>query len=143
MKYTCEILIKENRDIVVENFNKTDNLYKWQKGLKSFEILEGEPGVDGLKSKLTYEMNGKLVDMVETIEKFNFPNEMIAIYQAKNVWNRCINTFEDQGDQTLYRMETEFICSGWMRLITIFGKKMFMKQTLSDMNAFKDFVEGL
>jgi|LGOV01.1.fsa_nt_gb hypothetical protein len=38
--------------------------------------------------------------MIETAKLFDFPNQMIELYEVKNVWNRCINTFEDMGDQT-------------------------------------------
>ncbi|MCH4889582.1 SRPBCC family protein [Acidaminobacter sp. JC074] len=141
MKYTCEVLINKPRSEVIDLFDSVDNLYKWQDGLKSFDILEGTKGQDGLKSRMVYANNGKEMVMTETIEKFNFPDQMIAIYEANNVWNRCDNKFVDQGDKTLWIMETEFVCSGFMRLITFFGKKAFINKTSEDMNAFKRFAE--
>ena len=95
MKYTCEVTIDKPRADVIKLFDSIDNLYKWQKGLESFEIISGKPGVNGLKSKMIYNENGKKMEMIETIEKFNFPNELIAVYEAKNVWNKCINLFEE------------------------------------------------
>lgn len=141
MKYTCEVTIFKNRDDVIKLFDSVENLFKWQKGLVSFDVLSGEPGVNGLKSIMVYDKNGQSLEMVETVEKFDFPNEMIAIYEAKNVWNRCVNTFEEKGKTTIWKMDTEFQFSGFMNLMAAVGKKMFMKQTLDDMNRFKDFVE--
>jgi len=142
MKYTCEVIIDKPREEVIKLFDSTDNLFKWQKTLASFDIISGENGVDGLKSKMVYDDNGKTMEMIETIEQFNFPDELIAIYEADKVWNRCVNIFKDMGDQTSWSMESEFVCSGFMKLVTTFGKKMFMKQTLKDMNSFKSFSES-
>lgn len=142
MKYTCEVTINKSRDEVIKLFDSTENLFKWQKTLLSFDIISGEKGMDGLKSKMVYNNNGKTMEMIETIEKFNFPEQLIAIYEANKVWNRCVNTFKEDGKQTLWSMESEFVCSGFMKLMTTFGRKMFMNQTLKDMNAFKDFAEN-
>ena len=141
MKYTVEVKISLPRNRVIELFDSQENLFKWQKGLKSFDIVSGIQGEDGLKSKLIYEGKGKPVIMHETIEKYSFPDQLIAIYEADNVWNRCDNTFHDKGNDTIWRMETEFRMKGVMRLIGFLGKKMFVSQTKSDMEQFRDFAE--
>ena len=141
MKYTCEVWIDLSRKEVITLFDNTDNLFLWQEGLKSIDIISGTLGVDGLKSKLVYDMKGKEVVMVETVETFDFPGKMVAIYEAKNVWNRCVNIYEEHDGKTLWQMETEFIGSGLMGLMMMFGKRMFMKQTLKEMKQFKEFAE--
>lgn len=142
MKYTCEVTIDLSRDKVIELFDSVENLYKWQDGLKSFEVLSGSPGKDGLESRLVYVINSKEMIMHETIEKFDFPNRLIAIYEAKNVWNRCVNDFEEIGSKTIWRMESEFICAGFMKLMTTFNKSAFKKETMKSMRSFKHFAEG-
>ena len=52
MKYTVEIEIDLPRERVIELFDSTENCFKWQKGLLSFDHLSGEPGQPGAKSKL-------------------------------------------------------------------------------------------
>jgi hypothetical protein len=52
--YTVEIEIDLPRDQVIALFDNTENLFKWQTGLKDFEHISGEPGQPGAKSKLTY-----------------------------------------------------------------------------------------
>lgn len=141
MRYVCEVTIEKPRDEVLELFDNPDNLYKWQKNLRKYEIIEGEPHVDGVKSRFTYDENGKTVVMIETIEKFNYPDEMIAIYEADNMWNRCINTLIDQENHTIWRLDSEFQGKGFMKLLCIVGKRMFVKQTMKDMNNFKAFAE--
>lgn len=141
MKYTCKVTINRKRDEVIQLFDSIENMYKWQESLISFDILEGEKGVDGLKSRLVYDMNGNQVEMIETVEKFAFPDTMIAIYEAKNVWNRCENYFYEEGDDTVWQMVSEFKCKGMMWIISNFMKSNFVKQTQSDMEAFKNFAE--
>ena len=51
MKYTTELTIKLPRNRVIELFDSTENLYEWQEGLLSFELLEGEAGQEGAVSK--------------------------------------------------------------------------------------------
>ena len=82
------------------------------------------------------------MELTETIEKRNLPDEFIAIYEAKGVWNRHENYFYDEGEQTRYVTNTEFKCTGFMRLFTLFLPGMFKKETLKQMNAFKAFVES-
>lgn len=141
MRYVCEVTINKPREEVLELFDNPDNLYRWQRNLKKYEIIEGEPRQDGVKSRFTYDEKGKKVVMVETIEKFNYPDQMIAIYEAKNMWNRCVNDLIDQGDKTVWRLDSEFRCKGLMRLICLFGQKAFINQTMNDMNNFKAFAE--
>ena len=67
MKYTCEILINLPRARVLELFDSSENLKKWQPGLLSLTHLDGKPGEEGARSELVYEgRKGDLV-MIETI----------------------------------------------------------------------------
>ena len=80
MRYNCEIIINLNRKEVINEFDNDDNMQKWQDSLRSYEVISGEKGQNGLKGKLLYDQRGKEMEMIETIELFDFPNQMIAIY---------------------------------------------------------------
>ena len=67
MKYNVEITINLPRTKVIELFDSTENLYKWQPGLMSFDHLSGTPGEVGAKSKLLYKMGCREIEMIETI----------------------------------------------------------------------------
>ncbi|MFT5053779.1 MAG: hypothetical protein ACI97X_000799 [Oceanospirillaceae bacterium] len=58
MQFSCSVEIALPLARVIELFDNSDNLMKWQDGLVSFEHLEGEPGKPGAKSKLVFQ-NGK------------------------------------------------------------------------------------
>ena len=83
MRYTCEISINLPRDKVIELFDNPDNLAKWQKGLKSFTLESGQEGMPGAKSRLVYDMNGKNIEMIETIITRNLPMNFPARMKPK------------------------------------------------------------
>jgi len=142
MRYTCEVTIDKPREEVQALFDNPENMLIWQPTLKKYEVVEGNKHEDGVKSKFTYDQNGKEVILYETVEKFNYPDQMIAIYEADKMWNRCVNDLIDLGDKTIWRIDSEFIGSGFMKVVCFLGKSMFVKQTMKDLNAFKVFAES-
>jgi len=142
MKYITEVTIQVPREKVIELFDSTENLYKWQPGLKSFEHLSGEPGKEGAESRMIYAgRKGDLV-MKEIIAHRNFPDEFHAIYQVKGVYNRVRNYFEEpEPGATLWRTENIFQFRGAMAIMIPFMRKAFKKNTLLSMERFKVFAE--
>ncbi len=143
MKYTCEVEINQPRNKVIELFDNPDNMSKWQPGLQSFEHIEGEAGKPGAKSRLKYDMNGRKVEMIETITTRKLPDEFSGTYEAKGVFNSMVNKFFEVGpDKTRWVAETEFEFSGFMKLIGFFMKGSFPKQTQKYLDNFKRFAES-
>ncbi len=143
MKYTTEVEILLPRSKVIALFDNSDNMKKWQPGLLSFEHTEGEAGTPGAKSMLKYKMGKREILMVETIVERKLPDVFSATYEAKGVWNMVENRFgEPEEGKTLWKLESEFKCTGFLRLMVFFAPSMFKKQTLKDMMRFKEFAEG-
>jgi hypothetical protein len=143
MKYETELVIDLPLARVIELFDSTENMYKWQPGLKGHEHLEGEPGKQGAKMKLRYEQGARTIDMIETIVEHEPPETFAATYTAKNVYNLVHNRFTEEGpDKTRWYVENEFRFKGMMALMSVFMRGAIAKQTLKDMNAFKEFAES-
>lgn len=144
MKYTTEIEIRLPRQKVVARFDNLENLYKWQKALKSFENMSGVPGQAGARSKLVYNMNGRTMEMTETIVKRNLPDEFHGIYEAKGVWNSFENYFSEKDEKTTnWKTVSEFRFSSFaMKAMAFLLPGLFKKQTLKTMNDFKTFAES-
>lgn len=143
MKYKADLEINLPRNRVIELFNSSENLKKWQKGLISFDHVSGEPGKPGAKSKLKYIMGKREIEMIETVTVNNLPDEFSSTYEAKNVWNEVKNYFDKLGDNTtLWRTENEFRFKGFMKLLALFIPGAFKKQTCSHMDEFKAFAES-
>src|SRR5689334_6380987 len=143
MKYSDEIIINLPRERVVELFDNPDNMAKWQPTLKKFEAISGTPGQPGAKSRLVYDMNGRTVEMIETITSRNLPDEFSGTYEASGVWNGMENRFYAEGkDKTRWSITTEFRFTGFMSIIAFLMPGSFNKETHETLMRFKTFAEG-
>ena len=143
MEYTNEIDISLPLDRVVELFDNQDNLYKWQPDLVSFEHVSGQPGSAGAKSKLRYKMGKKEIEMIETIDQNNLPDQFDLTFNAKGVVNNMSNKFYPIGkNSTKWVVHNIFKFSGFMKFIGIVAPGSFKKQSYKYMEQFKQFAEN-
>jgi hypothetical protein len=144
MKYTTEVIINLPRTRVLELFDSTENLCKWQEGLKSFRVISGEPGEVGCRSELIYEGRKGDLEMIETITKRNLPEEFHCIYEARGVYNEMFNYFSETDEgHTAWQTVSVFKFRGLMALMTPFMKTAFTSNTLLNMERFKSFAEKI
>ena len=142
MKYTVEIEINQPIDKVVALFNDEDNLFKWMQGLQSIEHLTGKPGEKGSTSKMLFKDGKREVEMIETIISNNLPEELIATYEAKGVYNLAKISFISITDnKTKYFTEQEFQLKGFMKIFGWIMPGAFKKQTTKYLSMFKEFTE--
>ena len=143
MKYSTEVIINLPRSRVIELFDNTENIYKWQQGLKSFETISGNPGQEGARSSMVYESRKGDLNMTETITKRNFPDEFHTIYESRGVYNEMYNYFSEvETNKTIWRTESVFKFRGFMALMAPFMKTAFSSNTLLNMEHFKTFAEN-
>jgi len=144
MKYSTEILIRLPRKKVIEIFQNTEYLQKWQPGLKSFESLDGSPGDEGSHSKLVYESRKGDLIMTETIVKKQLPESIDIVYRSQGVYNRVENRFtEQESGSTLWQSENYFRFRGIMMMMAPFLMRAFIHNTMLNMDRFKIFVENM
>lgn len=142
LKYKNEVIIDASRDKVIEMFMDPNNIDKWQSGFISMEIISGESGEVGSKTKLLYKMGKREIEMIETITVKNLPFEFSGTYEANGVYNIVKNYFEELPDgKTKYWSDSEFQFKGFMKLIGFLFPGMFKKQSQKYLDLFKDFVE--
>ena len=142
MKYNTEVIINLPRARVIELFDNTENLYKWQEGLLSFKHLEGEAGQEGAVSQMVYAGRKNDLLMTETIILRNFPDEFTTEYKAKGVHNVVKHYFTEEADgKTTWRMDNVFSFRGLMALMSLFMKSAFEANTVLSMERFKIFAE--
>ncbi len=143
MKYSIELIINKKRDEVWDKFDSVKNLYKWQPTLKEFNLESGEAGQPGATSKLRYHENKRDIEMIETITVRIKPEEFSGTYEMKGTKNSIKNKFtEIKENQTKWELDSEFEFGGIYKLMSPFIKGMIVKRTKTDMNRFKDLVEG-
>lgn len=142
MKYTTQVDIDLPIKRVIELFDSTENLAKWQPGFISLEHRSGTPGQTGAKSLLKYKMGKRDVEMIETITKRNLPSEFHGTYEAKGVFNIQENYFTAIAeDKTRWESKSEFQLKGFMKIIGWLMPGMFKKQSQKYLDLFKAFAE--
>lgn len=142
MKYKTEIEINLPLDKTISIFNNPENMKSWMRGLESFELIEGEEGKAGAKTKLFFNNKGRKTEITETINEINLPYKMHSTYKAGKVVNHQFNSFKSiDKNKTLWISENIFKFSGIRKIMNLI-KPMFKKQTLSFMKDFKDFAES-
>lgn len=143
MKYTTEIEIDLPVNKVVALFDNPDNMKKWMKGLERFDPISGTPGQVDAKSKITFRMRNRTIELIETITVRNLPHEFSGTYETKGVFNIVKNKFTDIGhNRTKYTSEQEFRFSGFMTLMGLLMPGSFKKQSMTYLKDFKAFAES-
>jgi len=115
---------------------------KWMEGLQSFEHLSGSPGQAGAKSRLKFKMGKREIEMIETINTRNLPDEFSGSYEAKGVFNIVKNSFKKiSPTKTKYITEQEFQFKGLMKIIAFLMPGAFKKQSIKYQVDFRNFGE--
>lgn len=143
MKYTSEIIVNVPLKEFIKKFDNVDNRKHWQRGLVSVAHISGEPGVVGAKMKLTYMLDKRKLEVIETITYQKFPHEFHITYSMDGIDNIQENYFEDNGnDNTKWKSVSEFMpLSFKMRAMLWFMPNAFKKQSMQYMIDFKNFAE--
>ena len=141
--YTSEVVVELPRERVVELFDSSENLYKWQTGLQSFEHVSGEPGQPGAVSLLVFQNGRHRIELTETITANNLPDELSGNYSWKGGSNTLVSRFIELGPN---RTKWESTCSYhftslFLRFMGFIAPGMFRKQNQMFMDNFKAFCE--
>jgi hypothetical protein len=142
VKQTCEVDIAVPRDRVVQLFDDPENVLRWQPDLLRFEHISGVPGQPNAKSRLVYRAGKGEMEMIETITDRRLPDEFSGIYETKMGITRIHNRFVDNGFTTKWIVDTEYLPSGFMRLIALLMRGAIRAQTKKMVRAFKAFAES-
>ena len=142
MKYTTEIVVDLPRDAFLEKLDNADNMKHWMRGLQSYEVISGEPGQEGSRMNMRFKMGKREMEMVETIIKYNMPEEMHMTYDAKGVHNIQKNYFKEEDGKTRWISESEFQFEGLgMKIMAFLMPGAFKKQSRKYAEDFKNFAE--
>ena len=129
MQYTVSLEIDKPRDEVAAEVEEE-------------ELLEGEEGKPGAKTKLIFLWGKRRMENVETITVREPPELFETTYDAKGVHNIVRIRLTELGpEKTRLDAENEFVFSGFMKVMAFLMKGAFPKQTRQIMNDFKALAE--
>lgn len=142
MKYELQIDIRCPAENVLNTLINPKYFKHWQRGFISITPLSGKAGEAGAKSLLKYKMGNRNLEMTETLNKINLPEEIHVSYQANGVYNIQENYFTVTEEGTRWRSVSEFkFNSIFMKVMGFFMPGAFKKQSLQYMQDFKKFME--
>ncbi len=76
-EYTNRVEIDRPADVVWDYFADASKAKDWIRGLKSMELIEGQPNTPGAKFKMEFEDDGRQITMTETVKTWK-PREEFA-----------------------------------------------------------------
>ncbi|RRO22142.1 SRPBCC family protein [Flavobacteriaceae bacterium 14752] len=143
MIYDTEIIINKPIDEVMELFKNPDHLKSWQRGLKSTKLLKGKSGQLGAKRKLNINLEGRDIEMIETITKCDLPKHWYARYTSKGLVSYQKKYFERLEDnKTYWKTTSRFEFHGYMRIVGQLLPGIFKRRSKTVMQDFKNFAEN-
>jgi len=143
--YDMDIEIDLPRQRVIELFDNSDNMVKWQDELTGYTHKSGTPGESGEQMVLHYKMGKREFDMIETITDNNLPESMSGTYDVPGGRSASTVRFEeiDDGKRTRWHWDMEMQCDTlMMKIMAFLMPGAFRKQTAKHMQAFKTFAEN-
>ncbi len=144
MKFKGSVDIAKPREIVVKYFADPQYLGEYQDGFVSKELLSGEPGQNGAKSKMLYKQGKRAIELTETILSNKLPDAFDAEYHHIHMDNfmRC-KFIQIDANNTRYEYEFEYTRINWFmpKLFAILFPSMYRKQGEKWMKQFKVFIE--
>jgi hypothetical protein len=143
MEYSYEIEVDVPYSVMIELLEDPQNRSRWQPELSGHLLMSGEPGQVGAQTKLTYNMNGRPLEIIELITTRDLPNEKSARYETRGLIMHVTHRFAEIGPgTTFWRQETEIDFTNFLtKLIGYFMPQLFRDQTWKSMNLFKRFAE--
>jgi hypothetical protein len=143
LRYTNEIVINVPINRVVELMEDQANMKHWQPGFIDMKHISGEKGKEGMKSELRYKMGKRDIIMTETINKYAFPDQFDATYEAAGVYNEQWNQFIALDDNTTKWISESYFefTNLMMKTIGLLMPGSFKKQSCEYLELFKAFAE--
>ena len=142
MKHNFLVTIDASLAVVWKAFDNPGNMTRWVHNLKSFEHRSGEPGQPGAVSILTFDENGRTIEMRETITERREPHFLAGIYDTKFGKTLIVNNFKAIDDNTTqWESWCNFSFKGLMKIMSLFMSGTIRKRTEDDMQRFKLMVE--
>ncbi|HEX8487310.1 MAG TPA: SRPBCC family protein [Propionibacteriaceae bacterium] len=153
MKYSVSIEIALPRERVVQLLADSAHLPKWLRGLVLHEPVKGTYGQVGTESRVVMQMGQRRMELTETITRrepenlHGIPTDGVVHFDreivAEGMWSAVRDRFTEAGpESTLWTSENEYRFSGLpMRLVALFMRGAFRKQSRQHMQDFKAFAE--
>ena len=140
--YRAEVNVNKSIKVVFEIFNNSENIKNWVPEVKSFEIVNTNPGKTGSVYKIVIDNKGQEVTMTEKVMAY-VPNEKVTLFfDAEGMLKRDDYIFKEKDGVTTITLNTSCQSDSYiLACIFPYFKGTFQKQDQSYLNNFKAFAE--
>ena len=143
MKCHHQIDIQLPIEQVLKLINNSDYYHRWQRGLISTELINGNNGEPGAKRRIFIKIAGQKVKMIETILDYQPPEKWRARYTSNGMKSIQTNIFKSKGKHiTLWDCYSEFYFSGGMIFVSKVMPQLFKERARLTQTDFKSFAEN-
>jgi hypothetical protein len=145
VKFTASIEIKQPLEKTIALWQNPENYKHWQEGFISKELLSGTAGEVGAVSLIKLDFNKDIMELTETIQVSDLPNEFKVLIEHKHMSNTMNSKFISINDSTtLWTAEIDYFkVTFWpAKIMMRLFPNMFRKQGQKWSDNFKKFVEG-
>jgi uncharacterized protein YndB with AHSA1/START domain len=141
---TYQATVSVNKPIseVFANFNNSENIKDWIPEIKSFTVLNENPGKVGSSYKIVIENNGQEITMVEKVKAF-VPNEKVTLFfDAENMLKTDDYIFTEKEGVTTIQLNATCVSDSYiMACMFPYFKGTFQAQDQGYLDSFKKFAE--
>lgn len=142
MKFNFDVTIDADIDTVWAAFDNPDNMNRWQTNFDAYTHVSGEPGQPGSIAELSFNENGKIVVLTETITERRGKSFLAGTYKSTHGTTIIVNQFEAiNASKTRWTSWCSFSFKGLMRVMSLFIGGAIRKRTEANMQRFKLMIE--
>jgi uncharacterized membrane protein len=140
--YIAEVTVNKSIKEVFEVFNNSENIKNWVPEVKSFEVVNKNPGKIGSVYKIVIDNKGQEVTMTEKVMAY-VPNEKVTLFfDAEGMLKRDDYIFKEKDGVTTITLNTSCQSDSYiLACIFPYFKGTLQKQDQSYLNNFKAFAE--
>lgn len=141
--FTYEIEVEKPLAEVYAAFNDQDNMPRWITGLQRTELISGEPGKPGAKTRQVYLERGRTIELIETIREHVPGERFVGTIEGEGMSCDLQVEFVDKGASTVVRMRSKFQPQKLaMRFMLPLFKGQIRKRQEGDLKRFGELVEA-
>lgn len=135
-QYVEKVVIKANREQLIQYYLDKDLRKKWQKNLSRVNVIGNEYD-PGRVFELFYQLDQHQMKMTETLISLSLPDSFDVLYEVTGVKNLCQNQFIEENDSLSWIMNVtfEFIDQAPYPI------DQFKLKTRNSMHTLKDYIE--
>ncbi len=137
------LVINKPRDEVWDKFQDDSKMGEWLKNFKSIETVEGKPRTVGSKHRITFDMDGEEIVMMQTMTAFNKGESFAFKLENETMYSEIDVRLNDKGLVTeLVQKEKYHGQNVLWHSMFYWLKSWLAENSRENMENFKKYAEG-